>query len=52
MSLMDIIKPMLEIRPILPEEGFAVRRVIYTVAHEMVHDFESLEETFAGYATE
>ena len=52
MSLMDIIKPMLEIRSILPEEGFAARWVIYTVAHEMFHDFESLEETIAGYATE
>ena len=42
---------MLEIRTISPEEGLAARRVIYTVAHEMFHDFETLEETIAGYAT-
>jgi len=52
LSVLGIIKPMLEIRTISPEEGLAARRVIYTVAHEMFHDFETLEETIAGYATE
>jgi putative acetyltransferase len=39
-----------DIIPLQPEQAAEAKRVIYTVAHQLFHDRDTLEETMAYYA--
>lgn len=39
-----------EILPLRPEQAAEAKQVIYTVAHQLFHDRDTLEETIAYYA--